>query len=124
MLFHPFQILEKQVLTVAKAFEDKIYEEISALDRLENDDLEALRERRLQQMKKMAKKRSRWIGLGHGNTLRFQLKRTSFQLLKLVSASFAISIARIGHARYLLSFLFLIRKKNENPILFLFPYCY
>nr|CAD1840255.1 unnamed protein product [Ananas comosus var. bracteatus] len=60
------QILEKQVLTVAKAVEDKLDEEITALDRLDLDDLEALRERRLQQMKKMAERRSRWISLGHG----------------------------------------------------------
>ncbi|XP_074564360.1 thioredoxin domain-containing protein 9 homolog [Curcuma longa] len=60
------QILEQQLLTVAKAVEDKIDEEITALDRLDLDDLEALRERRLQQMKKMAEKRNRWISLGHG----------------------------------------------------------
>ncbi|RZS09419.1 hypothetical protein BHM03_00040528 [Ensete ventricosum] len=61
-----FQILEQQVLTVARAFEDKIDDEIAALDRLDLDDLEALRERRLQQLKKMAEKRSRWLSLGHG----------------------------------------------------------
>ncbi|KAJ3698429.1 hypothetical protein LUZ61_002134 [Rhynchospora tenuis] len=60
------QIVEKQVLTVVKAVEDKIDEEIAALDRLDLDDLEALRERRLQQMKKMAEKRNKWISLGHG----------------------------------------------------------
>ncbi|WOL05530.1 thioredoxin domain-containing protein [Canna indica] len=60
------QILEQQVLTVAKAVEDKINDEIAALDRLDLDDLETLRERMLQQMKKMAEKRSRWISLGHG----------------------------------------------------------
>ncbi|KAJ4792042.1 Thioredoxin domain-containing protein [Rhynchospora pubera] len=60
------QIVEKQVLTVAKAVEDKIDEEIAALDLLDLDDLEALRERRLQQMKKMAEKRSKWVSLGHG----------------------------------------------------------
>ncbi|XP_073003187.1 thioredoxin domain-containing protein 9 homolog [Typha latifolia] len=60
------QILEKQMLTVAKAVEDKIDEEISALDRLDLDDIEVLRERRIQQMKKMAEKRNRWISLGHG----------------------------------------------------------
>ncbi|XP_042391457.1 thioredoxin domain-containing protein 9 homolog [Zingiber officinale] len=60
------QILEQQLLTVAKAVEDKIDEEITALDRLDLDDLEALRERRMQQMKKMAEKRNCWISLGHG----------------------------------------------------------
>ena len=46
--------------------EDKLDEEISALDSLDLDNLEVLKERRLQQMKKMAKKRSRWISLGYG----------------------------------------------------------
>ncbi|KAK1269614.1 hypothetical protein QJS04_geneDACA005201 [Acorus gramineus] len=62
------QIIESQVLTVAKAVEDKLDEEIAALDRTvdDDDDLEALRERRLRQMKKMAERRSRWISIGHG----------------------------------------------------------
>ncbi|KAG0456513.1 hypothetical protein HPP92_024301 [Vanilla planifolia] len=60
------EIIEKQVLTVAQAVEDKLDEEIAALDRLDVDDLDALRERRLQQMKKMAEKRGRWLSLGHG----------------------------------------------------------
>ncbi|KAJ3693374.1 hypothetical protein LUZ60_008854 [Juncus effusus] len=60
------QIIEKQVLTVVKAVEDQLDEQIAALDRLDVDDIEALRERRLQQMKKMAEKRNKWISLGHG----------------------------------------------------------
>ena len=36
------------------------------MDSLDLDDLEVLRERRLQQMKKIAEKWSRWISLGHG----------------------------------------------------------
>ncbi|KAK1292213.1 hypothetical protein QJS10_CPB17g02006 [Acorus calamus] len=64
----PIEIIESQVLTVAKAVEDKLDEEIAALDRTvdDDDDLEALRERRLRQMKKMAERRSRWISIGHG----------------------------------------------------------
>lgn len=60
------EILEKQVLTVAQAVEDKLDDDIAALDRLDLDDLDVLRERRLQQMKKMAEKRKRWVSLGHG----------------------------------------------------------
>ncbi|KMZ69026.1 putative Thioredoxin domain-containing protein [Zostera marina] len=60
------QILEQSLLTVAKAVEDKLDDEISALERLDLDDIEALRERRLQQMKRMAEKKKRWISLGHG----------------------------------------------------------
>ena len=81
-IFIPFQILEKQVLTVVKAVEDKIDEEIAALDRLDNDDLEALRERRLQQMKKMAERRSRWIGLGHGEYYEIPAEKDFFSIVK------------------------------------------
>nr|KJB32293.1 hypothetical protein B456_005G233900 [Gossypium raimondii] len=76
------EIVEKQVLTVAKAFEDQIDEEIAALDRLDHDDLEAIRERRLQQMKKMAEKRSRWIGLGHGEYSEIPAEKDFFSIVK------------------------------------------
>ncbi|XP_019100051.1 PREDICTED: thioredoxin domain-containing protein 9 homolog isoform X2 [Camelina sativa] len=60
------EILEKQVMTVAKAMEDKLDDEIASLEKLDEDDLEVLRERRLKQMKKMAEKKKRWMSLGHG----------------------------------------------------------
>ncbi|KAG6793119.1 hypothetical protein POTOM_002310 [Populus tomentosa] len=75
-------IIEKQVLTVAKAVEDKIDEEISALDRLDLDDIEVLRERRLQQMKKMAEKRSLWISLGHGEYTEIPSEKDFFSVVK------------------------------------------
>ncbi|CAK7330043.1 unnamed protein product [Dovyalis caffra] len=76
------EIIEKQVLTVAKAVEDKIDDEIAALDRLDLDDIEALRERRLQQMKKMAEKRSRWISLGHGEYTEIPSEKDFFSVVK------------------------------------------
>jgi hypothetical protein len=60
------QILEKQVLSVAKAVEDKLDEQIAALDRLDPDDIEALRERRILQMRRAAERRAKWRALGHG----------------------------------------------------------
>jgi hypothetical protein len=76
------EVIEKQVLTVAQAVEDKIDEEIAALERLDDDDLEALRERRLQQMKKMAEKRSRWISLGHGEYTEIPSEKDFFSVVK------------------------------------------
>ncbi|KAF9675836.1 hypothetical protein SADUNF_Sadunf09G0074700 [Salix dunnii] len=76
------EIIEKQVLTVAKAVEDKIDDEIAALDRLDLEDIEALRERRLQQMKKMAEKRSRWISLGHGEYTEIPSEKDFFSAVK------------------------------------------
>ena len=75
-------IIEQQVLTVAKAVEDKIDDEIAALDRLDLEDIEALRERRLQQMKKMAEKRSRWISLGHGEYTEIPSEKDFFSAVK------------------------------------------
>ena len=76
------EVIEKQVLTVAQAVEDKLDEEIAALERLDDDDLEALRERRLQQMKKMAEKRSRWISLGHGEYTEVPVEKDFFSIVK------------------------------------------
>uniref|UniRef100_A0A2P2J2W1 Uncharacterized protein MANES_07G065600 n=1 Tax=Rhizophora mucronata TaxID=61149 RepID=A0A2P2J2W1_RHIMU len=76
------EILEKQVLAVAKAVEEKLDEEITLLDRLDEDDLEALRERRIQQMKKMAEKRSRWISLGHGDYYEIPSEKDFFPAVK------------------------------------------
>ncbi|XP_023896566.1 thioredoxin domain-containing protein 9 homolog [Quercus suber] len=76
------QIIEKQVLMVAKAMEDKLDEEISTLDCLDLDDLEVLRERRLQQMKKMAEKRSCWISLNHGEYTEIFSDKDFFSTIK------------------------------------------
>ncbi|XP_015866398.2 thioredoxin domain-containing protein 9 homolog [Ziziphus jujuba] len=76
------EIIEKQVLTVAKVVEEKLDDEIAAMDRLDIDDLEVLRERRLQQMKKMAEKRSRWISLGHGEYSEIPSEKDFFSVVK------------------------------------------
>ncbi|KAF5456078.1 hypothetical protein F2P56_025590 [Juglans regia] len=76
------EILEKQVLTMAKVVEDKLDNETSALDQLDMDDLDALRERRLQQMKKMAEKRSCWISLGHDEYSEIPSEKDFFAALK------------------------------------------
>ncbi|KAJ0438388.1 putative Thioredoxin domain-containing protein [Helianthus annuus] len=76
------EILEQQVLTVAKAVEEKIDDEIAALEKLDLDDIEVLRERRLQQMKKMAEKRSRWISLGHGEYTEIFSEKDFFAIVK------------------------------------------
>ncbi|KAL3621098.1 hypothetical protein CASFOL_036010 [Castilleja foliolosa] len=76
------EIIEKQVLTVVKAVEDKIDDEIAAMERLDLDDMEVLRERRLQQMKKMAEKKSRWIALGHGEYSEIPNEKEFFSAVK------------------------------------------
>ncbi|KAF6142404.1 hypothetical protein GIB67_033831 [Kingdonia uniflora] len=76
------EILEKQVLKVVKVVEEKLDNEISALDRLDLDDIEVMRERRLQHMKKMAEKRNRWISLGHGEYSEIPSEKDFFAIVK------------------------------------------
>ncbi|KAI4375957.1 hypothetical protein MLD38_013766 [Melastoma candidum] len=76
------EVIEKKVLTVAKAVEEAIDDEIAALDRLDVDDIEALRERRLLQMKKMAEKKQRWISLGHGDYTDIPSEKDFFTAVK------------------------------------------
>ncbi|KAK6931402.1 hypothetical protein RJ641_003195 [Dillenia turbinata] len=76
------RVLEKQVLTVKKAVEDDTDEWIAVLDRLGLDDIEALRERRLQQMKKMADKRSCWISLRHVDYSEIPCEKEFFTAVK------------------------------------------
>lgn len=76
------KILEKNLLTVAKAMEDKLDDEITSLEKLDEDDLEVLRERRLKQMKKMAEKKKRWMSLGHGEYSEIPSEKDFFSAVK------------------------------------------
>ncbi|KAK4742330.1 hypothetical protein SAY87_000331 [Trapa incisa] len=44
--------------------------------------MEALREKRLQQMKQMAKKRRHWISLGHGDYSEIPVEKDFFSVVK------------------------------------------
>jgi hypothetical protein len=60
------KVVEESLVTVAKAVEEQLDDEIAKLDMLDDDDLERLRERRLLQMKKQASQRQQWLAQGHG----------------------------------------------------------
>nr|XP_039266153.1 thioredoxin domain-containing protein 9-like [Styela clava] len=59
-------IIENQVLQAAKAVEEQLDAEINRLDKMDDDDLEKLRERRMQAMKKSQAQRQEWMAKGHG----------------------------------------------------------
>ncbi|XP_028115067.1 thioredoxin domain-containing protein 9 homolog isoform X1 [Camellia sinensis] len=75
------EIIEKQVLTVAKAVEEKIDDEIHTLDRLDLDDINVLRECCHQQIKKMKEKQSRWIALSHGENSEIPAEKDIFSVV-------------------------------------------
>ncbi|CAL8075936.1 unnamed protein product [Calicophoron daubneyi] len=58
--------LESHLMKAAQVLEDTLDEQINRLDNLGEDDLEAIRQRRLKQMKEESRKRSEWLAAGHG----------------------------------------------------------
>lgn len=61
------QAIENQVLNAAKAVEDHLDAQLDRLDKLDEDDIEAIRERRLAEMKRLAAKKQEWAAKGHGD---------------------------------------------------------
>jgi len=60
------QAISEKVMEAAKMVEEQVDNELDRLENLTQDDLEDLREKRLEHMKKMAAQRQEWIGKGHG----------------------------------------------------------
>ena len=60
------QIVEHHLLAAAQKVEDQLDTEMHQLQKLEEDDMESLRQQRLQQMKRAALKKKEWLSKGHG----------------------------------------------------------
>eukprot|EP00171_Calliarthron_tuberculosum_P013569 IDg13569t1 len=75
------KMMEDVVLGAAKQIEAAVDDEIARLDTLGNDDLEAIRRRRLAELKLNAERRARWRLQGHGQ-LREMKERDFFARAK------------------------------------------
>ncbi len=58
--------IEQQLMQAAKTVEAQLDAEIERLDKMDEDDLETLRQKRIQQMKKAQDQKKEWMQLGHG----------------------------------------------------------
>ena len=58
--------LDAQLLQVAKKMEETLDKAIHSIDTLDEDDLESLREKRIEQMKRNHKQKIEWRKIGHG----------------------------------------------------------
>lgn len=54
-------IVENQLYAAAQAIEQQLDQEIDRLDNFDTDDLKALREKRIQEMKKLNNKKQEWL---------------------------------------------------------------
>uniref|UniRef100_V5HU15 Thioredoxin domain-containing protein 9 n=1 Tax=Ixodes ricinus TaxID=34613 RepID=V5HU15_IXORI len=59
-------VLERQLMESAKIAEEMLDAEIDKLEKMADDDLEGLRQRRLDAMKRLEKKKREWLSKGHG----------------------------------------------------------
>ncbi|XP_068719100.1 thioredoxin domain-containing protein 9-like [Montipora capricornis] len=60
------QHIQNTVLQAAKVVEDQVDSELEKLDRMTTDEMEDLRERRLEQLKKYEQQKREWLQKGHG----------------------------------------------------------
>jgi len=74
--------MEGQLDAVAKIIEQQIDDEIDKLDRLEVSDLESIRRKRIEEMKKRADKKKEWAKLGHGNYTEITDEKEFFEITK------------------------------------------
>ncbi|VEL36739.1 unnamed protein product [Protopolystoma xenopodis] len=58
--------IEEKLVQVTKVIEEQIDSELNRLDNLEEDEIESIRRKRMQEMKAQAKEREEWIANGHG----------------------------------------------------------
>ncbi|KAL5012834.1 hypothetical protein ScPMuIL_011385 [Solemya velum] len=60
------QAVQKQLVEATKIMEQQVDAEIDRIDRMEDDDYEKLRQRRLAGMKKAQQQKQDWLAAGHG----------------------------------------------------------
>ena len=59
-------IVENQVLQATKVIEQQLDAEIERIEKMDEDDFEMLRQKRLESMKKAAQQNQEWKAIGHG----------------------------------------------------------
>lgn len=76
------QVIEDSVLKAAKQAEDQLDDQIRALEHLEDDDLERLRQQRIDQLKRVAKQKDQWRARGHGSLREIDSEKEFFAEMK------------------------------------------
>jgi hypothetical protein len=76
------QAVESSLLQAAKEAEDAIDNEIKALDNLDDDDLERLRQSRIDQLKRQAQQHENWRARGHGSYREIDSEKDFFAEMK------------------------------------------
>lgn len=74
--------MEQAVLQVAKQMEDRLDEQLHQIDHLGEDDLERVRQTRIDELKKQAAKKQHWLQNGHGEIQHLLNEKEFFAAMK------------------------------------------
>lgn len=97
------KVIEAAVVNTIEKVEQDLDDQIKRLDNMQDDDLEAIRHRRLAQMKKQAEDQAMWRRNGHG-TVHYITEKDFFIRAKSAKRMVAI-FYRKGTSRYAEDFL-------------------
>ncbi|XP_053311132.1 thioredoxin domain-containing protein 9 [Spea bombifrons] len=76
------KVMETQLLQTAKIMEEQLDAELEKLDKIDEDEMELLKERRLQALKKAQQQKQEWLSKGHGEYREIPSERDFFQEVK------------------------------------------
>jgi hypothetical protein len=74
--------MEEHLLTLATNIEDQIDAQTKAIDEMDEDDLDRLREKRMQQMRKANEQKALWRQMGHGSVQELSNEKEFFEAAK------------------------------------------
>lgn len=75
-------VVGQQLLQVAQLMEEQVDQEIRQLETMDEDDLEAIKRRRLEAMKKAQQKKEEWLQQGHGEYSEIPEEKEFFNVTK------------------------------------------
>lgn len=76
------QAVQQQVLRVAQQLEEQIDSQLHKLDNLQEDDLERIRQRRVQELRQQQEKTKEWVAKGHGECKEIFEEKEFFKEMK------------------------------------------
>lgn len=75
-------IIEQTVVSLARQMEQQVDRELNKLDNLGEDDIEAIRLKRVAEMKKRQEKMKEWVARGHGEYNEIHSEQDFFKEMK------------------------------------------
>ncbi|KAK3238821.1 hypothetical protein CYMTET_51200 [Cymbomonas tetramitiformis] len=76
------QAVTQNLMNVAKVVEDQLDEQIYKLENMNDDDLDSLRKKRIESMKKQQIKKQKWLEDGHGEYREVHTEKDFFKEMK------------------------------------------